>query len=522
MKIFSSDEIRAIKQFTLREQGINERQFIENVGETLAYEIAALVAPERRLVVFAGPDLNGAYALTAARHLVRKGYKPTVYLFNVGGNKLSPDCGATKDMFVEEHGASLLTEISGLQFSMPDLGGDVTVVDGIFGTERIKPISGGYMSIIQYINEMKPQVISIEVPSGLLVDSVDGMINRNIIHADLTLALGVPRVAFFIKENAELFGKWKIVPVEYSKTALDRAPWKFRLIERSDMRHLISPRDPFATKADCGHAVIFAGSYGMLGAAVLAANGALRGGVGKVTVHAPRCGFYVLQTSVPCAMFESDQGDIAITDIELTRNYNSVALGPGIGTADATIDALDAFLKLANANSRPLILDADALNCISIRPSMLNHIPVMSILTPHAGEFDRLFGKQPSTYARLLRAIDVARQRHIIIILKGRFTAIVRPDGKVYFNPSGSAALATPGSGDVLTGLLAAFLAQGMLPEFAALAAPYIHGLAGEMAAECRGMFGVTAMDVADNLGRAIDTVFSDTDSQFITHSPQY
>lgn len=522
MKIFSSEEIRAIRQFTLREKGITEHQFIEQVGETLAYEIAALVTPERRLVVFAGPDLNGAYALTAARHLARKGYNLRVYLFNVGGNKVSAECAATRDMFFEEHGPSLLTEVSGLQFSMPDLGGDVTVIDGLFGTERVKPISGGYMAIIRYINEMGPQVISLEVPSGLLVDSVDSMINRNIIHANLTLALGVPRVAFFLKENAELFGKWKIVPIDYSKTALERAPWRYRLIEKADMHHLIAPRDPFASKADCGDAAIFAGSYGMLGAAVLAAQGALRGGAGKVTVHAPRCGFYVLQSAVPCAMYENDQGDLAITDIELTRNFNAVAIGPGIGTADVTINALDAFLKLANANSRPLILDADALNCISIRPSMLNHIPVMSILTPHAGEFDRLFGKQPSTYARLLRAIDVARQRHIIIVLKGRFTAIVRPDGKVYFNPTGTAALATPGSGDVLTGLLAAFIAQGMRPEFAALAGPYIHGLAGEMASENHGVFGVTALDVAENIGRAIDSVFADCDTNDNNISPQY
>lgn len=510
MKIFSSDEIRAIRQFTLREAGITERQFIEKTGETLAYEIAALVSRDRRMVVFAGPDLNGAYALTAARYLGRMGFQPQVYLFNVGGNKISPDCAATRDMFVEELGATLLTEVSGLQFSMPDLGGDVTVIDGIFGSERVKPISGGYMAIIRYINEMHPQVISIEVPSGLLVDSVDSMINRNIIHADLTLALGVPRVVFFLKENAELFGKWKIVPIDYSPTALSRAPWKFRLIEKSDMKHLIPPRDPFASKADCGDAVIYAGSYGMLGAAVLAARGALRGGVGKLTVHAPRCGFYVLQSAEPCAMYENDADDFAISEIILSRDYAAVGIGPGIGTADITIDALDSFLKLANANSRPLVLDADALNCISIRPSMLNHIPVMSILTPHAGEFDRLFGKQPSSYARLLRAIDVAQQRHIFIILKGRFTAIVRPDGKVYFNPSGSAALATPGSGDVLTGLLVAFLAQGLRPEFAALAAPYIHGLAGEMAAEKYGTFGVTANDVAENIGRAIDTVFND------------
>lgn len=132
----------------------------------------------------------------------------------------------------------------------------------------------------------------------------------------------------------------------------------------------------------------------------------------------------------------------------------------------------------------------------------------MSILTPHAGEFDRLFGRQPSSYARLLKAIEVAHQRHIIIILKGRFTAIVRPDGKVYFNPTGSPALATGGSGDVLTGLIAALLAQGMRTEFAAIVGPYIHGLAGEIAAEKLGVYSVTATDVADCIGAAFKRLF--------------
>lgn len=507
MKIFSSEEIDAIRRFTLKEQGISNRQFIESTGESLAIEIISTLVPGHRLVMFAGPDLNGAYTLTTARHLALQGFHPEVFLFNINGNRASADCMAARDRLREECGDDALTEVTGLQFSMPDLQSDVTVIDGLFGSERTTPLSGGYQSIVRYINEMGARVVSIDVPSGLLVDSVEGLINRNIIHAAITLVIGVPRVVLFLKENAELLGKWKIVPVDYSTTALERAPWKFRLIERSDIRHLVHPRNAFASKADCGDAILFAGSYGMLGAAQLCAMGALRGGAGKVTVHAPRCGFYVMQTSVPCALFECDPGDVAITDIELTHDYKAVAIGPGMGTADVTIDALHSFLKIANANSRPLVLDADALNCMAIRPAMLDHVPVMSILTPHAGEFDRLFGKQPSSYARLLKAIEVAHQRHIIIILKGRFTAIVRPDGKVYFNPTGSPALATGGTGDVLTGLIAALLAQGMRTEFAAIVAPYIHGLAGEIAAQKYGVYSVTATDVADCIGAAIKSI---------------
>lgn len=507
MKIFSTDEINAIRQYTLREQGLEEKQFVDLIGENIALEIITTLITSHRLVVFAGPDLNGAYALSAARHLCLQGFHPQIYLFNVGGNRLTPVCRAMRDRLVEECGSDMLHEVTGVQFAMPDLQGDVTVIDGLFGSERNTPLSGGYQGVVRHINEMGPRVVSIDTPSGLLVDSVEGMINRNIIHATITLAIGMPRVAFFMKENAELLGTWKVIPIDLSQTAIDKAPWRYRLIDRTDVRSLLPQRQPFASKADFGDAILFAGSYGMAGAAVLAARAALRGGAGKVTVHGPRCGYFILQTAEPCAMYDTDPGDAAIREIELKRDFNAVAIGPGIGTSDATIDALAAFLKIANANSRPLVLDADALNCIAIRQDMLNHIPVMSVLTPHAGEFDRLFGRQPSSYARLLRALEVAEKRQVIIVLKGRFTAIVRPDGKVYFNPTGTPALATPGSGDVLTGLITAFMAQGMRPELAAIAGPYVHGLAGELAAQIHGTYGVTASDVADQIGRAIKSI---------------
>ncbi len=507
MKIFSNDEINNIRRESLRELGITERQFLENIGEAIALEIIASIIPGHRIVVFAGPELNGAYTLNASRHLILQGYKPDIYLFNNGGNRLSPRCKESRDMLISAFGKDCITEVTGMQFSMPDLQDDITVIDGIFGTERTAPLSGGYQSVVRYINEMSKRIISIDVPSGLLVDSTDSLINRNIIHATITLAIGMPQVAFFMRENAELLGNWKIIPVDFTPTAISRASWKYRTIERSDAYRLLPQRDKFESKSDAGEAIIFAGSYGMLGAAVLATKGALRGGCGKVTIHAPRCGFFVMQNATPCALFDVDAGDAAISSIELKRDYKAVAIGPGIGTADCTIDALDSFLKIANANSRPLVLDADALNCLSIRPAMLNHIPVMSILTPHAGEFDRLFGKQPSSYARLLRAIEIAKNRRIIIILKGRYTAIVRPDGKVYINPTGTPALATGGTGDVLTGLLVSFIARGMLPELAAIAAPYVHGLSGELAAQIHGTYGVTASDVADHIGKAIKSI---------------
>ena len=252
--------------------------------------------------------------------------------------------------------------------------------------------------------------------------------------------------------------------------------------------------------------MLVAGSYGMMGAAVLAARGALRAGAGKVSIHTARCGFNIIQSSVPEALFDADRHDIAITDINLKHEYNAVAVGPGIGTNDVTVNAVEMFLKQAKG---PVILDADALNCVAKRPTMLNHIPVLSIITPHAGEFDRIFGAQPSAEARLLKAVEMAHYYNIIIVLKGHYTAMVRPDGKIYFNSSGNPAMATAGSGDVLTGVICALMAQGYKPEISAIIGTYIHGVAGDIAAEEHGQYGVTAGDIADNIGRAIRDIMA-------------
>ncbi len=242
----------------------------------------------------------------------------------------------------------------------------------------------------------------------------------------------------------------------------------------------------------------------MMGAAILAARGCLRGGVGKLTVNSPKCGYSVLQSSVPEALYRHNRGELNIVDIHPERTFSAIAIGPGIGTNELTVKAVGDFLASIN---QPVIIDADALNCIALKPSMLNSIPVLSIITPHAGEFDRIFGPQPSSEARLRKAIEMAKYYNILIVLKGHYTAIVRPDGKVYFNSSGCPAMATAGSGDVLTGLLLAMLAQGYPAELASLIAVYIHGLAGEMAAAENGEYGTTAGDIADYIGKAIKEI---------------
>lgn len=504
MKLFSQEDINNIERGILEANGLSLLDFIEAVGSDAADEISAVNASVLPVIVFAGPDRCGAIALTTARLLHAKGERVHVYLFNIGGNRLSEECAVCREKYIESDSDNEITEVTGMRFSMPELDSRMLIVDGLFGSTISGPLSRGYQILVTNINDSGAKIISIDSPSGLPGDPMSGLINSKIIHANLTLTTIHPRLSFFINENIELVGDWKVIGPRPDGTSLKRIASNYFFIERQNIRHRLPHRLPDTSKNDYGSAIIFAGSYGMMGAAVLATRSATRSGCGRVTCHAPACGYQILQTAVPSALYESDPDDKSISSIELRHNHTSVAIGPGIGTADETIETLEDFLKISAANNRPVILDADALNCLAIRPSMLDYLPTLSILTPHANEFDRIFGRQPSSSARLAKAIEVSRLYRIIIVLKGYHTATVRPDGKVFFNSSGTTALATAGTGDVLTGLMAGLLAQGFKPEIASIAAVYIHGVAGQIAERVHGDYGVTAEDVADNIGRAI------------------
>ncbi|MDE5941573.1 MAG: NAD(P)H-hydrate dehydratase [Muribaculaceae bacterium] len=505
MKLFTTEEIRAIERYTIENDGVSALELTERVAEGVANEVASRWRASKPTIVFAGPGNNGADALATSRLLSERGFHPEVYLFNIGGDKLSADCMAQRDRLLREVPEIAFHEVQS-SFNMPKISQSHLIIDGLFGSGLCEELKGGFKSLVQYINEVNATVVSIDLPSGLFGDWNPQIVNRNTIHATLTLAIQFPRISFFISDNAELIGEWKLIDIGLSGAAIAGSAVNFCLVESRDVQHRLRQRNEFASKADFGSAVLYAGSYGMMGAAILAARGCLRGGVGKLTVNSPKCGYAVMQTAVPEALYRHNRGELNIVDIHPERSFNAIAIGPGIGTNELTVKALGDFLAATN---QPVILDADALNCIALKPSVLNSIPVLSVITPHAGEFDRLFGPQPSAEARLRKAIEMAKYYNILIVLKGRYTAIVRPDGKVYFNSSGCPAMATPGSGDVLTGLLLAMLAQGYPAELASLVAVYIHGVAGEMAAAEHGEYGVTATDIAENIGRAIRDVAS-------------
>lgn len=465
-------------------------------------EIVGRWSPSTPVVIFAGSGNNGADALVVGRLLLEAGFYPRILLFNFKGNSLSRDCRQAKHELLSTGYQGLVEIID--RADIPPITPDHLVIDGLFGSGLRDPLEGGFKMLARVISESGASVISIDVPSGMFGDWNARVIGRDVVHATLTLAVQFPRLAFFLSDNADLVGRWKVLDIGLSNRAIMETHTKYFYVERDEVREVLRKRKPFSSKADYGHALLFAGCYGMTGAAVLAARGALRSGVGKLTVHSARAAYPVLQSQVPEALFSPDRQEYVISDMSSRFKCTAIGVGPGIGANDVTRGAFETLIK---SYKRPMVIDADALNALAQNQALLDHIAPGSILTPHAGEFDRIFGDQTSAEARLLKAIEVSHRYKIMIVLKGHYTATVRPDGKVFFNSSGTPAMATAGSGDVLTGIITSLLAQGYKPEAASVAGVYIHGRAGEIAAETEGDYGTTALDIAQAVGKAIKSI---------------
>jgi NAD(P)H-hydrate epimerase len=503
MRIFTNEQIRSIEKYTIENESVTEIDLIERAANAMAREITSRWRNDKHIWVFAGQGNNGADALALARILIEREYKVDVMLFNVF-DRLSEGCQFFRKKLLELGNVNF-TEVKG-DFNPPYIDPKSIVIDGLFGSGLREPLSGGFRSFVDYINEAKATVVSIDVPSGMFAEWNEDNLRRNVVHASLTLAMQFPRLAFFIADNDEFLGEWKVLNIDLNEQEIRNTNSKYYLLEKKDVARILRKRNKFSSKADYGSALIIAGSYGMIGAAQLCARGALRSGVGKLTMYVPRCGFNPLQTAVPEAMVQVDNNEAGITNININRDrkYNAIAIGPGIGTHDLTMRGVETFI---NQSSDPLLIDADGLNCIARHPSILNTIPAMSVITPHAGEFDRIFGEHTTHEARLQTAIEKAHYYNIIILLKGFYTTIVRPDGCILFTCSGGPALATPGSGDVLTGIITSLLAQGYQPDLAAALGAFIHGYAGNLAAAKHSEYGVLAGDIADYIGAAINDI---------------
>ncbi len=501
MKIFSAEAVHEIDKFTIEKEPIKSIDLMERAATRLTDRFVRHYKVNRPVVIFAGPGNNGGDALAMARLLSLRQYSVTVYLVSTSG-KLSPDCKMNLERLLE--GDAVPVHQVRVESDFPEIHPGEVLVDGLFGSGLTRVVEGVYRELIQHLNASGNSIVSIDIPSGLFGEDNSENDPDAIMQAEETYTFQFPFLSFFFAENRKYTGNWHVLNIGLHTAAISNTPASYEVIGREAVAGILPERNKFDHKGIYGHALAIAGSYGMMGAALLAGEAALRSGAGLVTLHIPGTGYQVVQTAFPEAIVSIDMHDRCFSAPPAIDKYSAIAIGPGLGTSDESRLGLEALIEKA---SQPLLFDADALNIIGEDPSLLEKIPEHSILTPHPGEFDRIAGASTDAWTRHKKQIIYSKKYNVIIVLKGAYTGVSFPDGSYYFNITGNPGMATGGSGDVLTGIILSLLARGIAPGEAATAGVYTHGLAGDLAADTLGQEALIAGDIINHLGKAFITI---------------
>lgn len=499
MKIFTSAQIHELDKYTIEHEPITSINLMERAATALTKTVLGLWSKKTRVVVFAGPGNNGGDALAVARMLIDQQYDVQVFLFNTSGH-LSNDCTLNRDRLKKMRNLKHFVEVT-QEFDPPVLEKDMLVIDGIFGSGLNKPLTGGFASLVKYINASEAQVVSIDIPSGMMSEDNTYNVRANIIRANVTLTLGSKKLCMMMQDNQPLLGEIIVLDINLSREFINKTEAQYSIIEKDDIRTMMKPRDAFAHKGSMGHALMIAGCYGMAGAAILASRACLRSGVGKMTIHTPKRNYEIMQISVPEAIMQMDKEETIFSQPADSSSYDAIGIGPGLGQNENTAIAVIAQIR---SNKTPTVLDADALNILASHRAWMQQLPEGLILTPHPKELERLIGTSSSDdFERLTRARELAQQLRAYVLLKGHHSALCMPNGHIVFNSTGNAGMATAGSGDVLTGIITGLLARGYSRSEAATIGMYLHGLAGDLAAKELGHESLTASDIITYLPKA-------------------
>src|SRR5574344_2270582 len=502
MKIFTSAQIHELDKYTIEHETISSIDLMERSAKALTHAICSVWSNATPIVVFAGPGNDGGDALAVARMLTDINYKVKVYLFNINGH-LSQDCACNRTRLVDNKRVESFFEIQ-QEFDPPKLESDTLVIDGLFGSGLNKPLTGGFASLVKYINASPAKVVSLDIPSGLMTEDNTYNVRANIIKAEMTLTLQQIKLSFLFAENQQYIGKLKVLDIRLSQDGINAIDAQYSMLEEKDIRSRLMDRNPFAHKGMMGNALIIAGSSGMAGAATLASKACLRSGAGKVTVHTPKRNIGIMQVAVPEAVIQFDKDETYFSEAIDSDEFDAMAIGPGLGQAENTGVALIAQLRRTMA---PTIVDADAINILSNHKAWLQQMPKDIILTPHPKEFERLAGHCTDSYERIVKARDLAEHLQAYIIVKGHYSTLCMPDGRIFFNPTGNSGMATAGSGDVLTGIIVGLLARGYKQGDACIVGMYLHGLAGDLAARDLGKESMIASDIIQYLPQAFKMI---------------
>lgn len=505
LPVLGPSAIRDADVWTIEHEPISSLDLMERASRRCVARIVEMLEEhcfgdplKASFMVLAGMGNNGGDGLAIARMLHGVGMR--VRIVRVKHKPVASADNATNLERAMSAGVSVVALLEDAE--LPRIEQNEVVIDALFGSGLRERVTGWLASLIDHMNASGSSVVAIDMPSGLLAEPEERGEPGAIIRAHRTLTFEVPKLAFFFAENAAYVGQWEVLPIGLDAQFVAKQPTDHHLLEEKDAISLLKVRPRFAHKGTFGHALLIAGSPGKMGAAILATRSALRSGAGLVTARVPEEERAILQTAAPEAMCSADpEADEGIGGLPDLSPFSAVGIGPGLGVRADTALILKNLIQSVTV---PCVIDADALNILAENPTWLSFLPQGTVLTPHPKEFDRLAGvESKADHERLQRARELAIRSRCHLVLKGAWTAICDPSGHVLFNPTGNPGMAKGGSGDALTGLLTGLLAQGYAPKEACILGVYLHGLAGDIAAERIGMDGMTSGDLVDAIPAA-------------------
>lgn len=489
MKILSTEQTRRADAHTIEHQPITSIDLMERASTKFVEAFYHRHDPKNNIAVVCGTGNNGGDGLAISRILISKGYKVQPYI-------VQPKEGGSPDFITNLERFDAIGELVYItNDDIPAFSEYKIIIDAIFGSGLTRVARGLYAEVIESINKSDTEVVAVDIPSGLFVDTITE--SDSIIRASTTISFQLPKLSFFMPKNHQYVGDWLTVDIGLDRAFISKQQTIYSTIDSAYLESILPSRNKFDHKGSFGHGQLIGGSFGKMGAMTLSAKGFLRSGAGLLTITIPSSGVEIMQASVAEAMVAYQSGDRHITEFNILDNVQTIGIGPGLGTNNDTISAFASFLR---NNNKHLVLDADALNILSENRELLSLLPKDTIITPHIKEFDRLVGNSENNWERIEKAKEFAKKWQCVIVLKGAHTVVVNYDGSTKFNTTGNPGMATGGSGDVLLGIITSLRTQDLTALDAAVAGTYIHGLAGDIAAKNKSMTSLIASDIIDSL----------------------
>lgn len=481
LKILEGNEVKVLDAKHIQYLGISSKDLMEKAAlGFVQWWDSRRFSKREQVAIFCGAGNNGGDGLAVARLINQSGYEVEVFCCFPENSKMSPDAQVNFDLLPSSVKCESWKTFNPNKFEV--------VIDAFLGVGLRGELRQVAKEIIQKINTFSKQIISLDIPSGLLSE---GLGHEFCVKAEVTVSFAFPKLSLLLPENASISGELIVVDIGIGDEEYEAFDSQFYYLQKKDIPAYHRKFSRFSHKGDFGKILLVAGSKGTMGAAILSAKSALRTGTGLVTCYVPIEERSILQSAVPEAMVYTDQ------ELRMEK-FDAIGVGPGMG-----VDQHGLLKKILEGYKAPLVLDADALTILSKDRDLIPLIPKGSILTPHLGEFERLFGKIPDPFARLKKAREFCLGNQLNLLIKGAHSVICLADGRQIFNSSGTNYMATGGSGDVLTGMLTSFLGQGYTPEQALICGVFHHGLAGELAGSVK--FRST---IASDILEAIPTTF--------------